>query len=257
MADVVFFLKSLPNASVKALTWPSGTRLIPVDLGPWRCGGVDPLCSSGYVRMHAALRDSSGRVLPNFLKRYARGVNVTRVSFIGFSAAHGFLNKLAENDADRADIDAYVLADATFGGGKTGYKKFAADAARGKRLLVTTTSNTGGDEAWRLVWNAAQELTGKSPRRTEARPPVPEPSGGAWQLGALLYYLRYVDAQGKTELPHWEMGHVLAPLCQGYLIPYLNGKLGGLLPWWVWGLLGAGAVGAAGFTAVQLSEKRS
>jgi hypothetical protein len=224
--DVVFFLKSMATSAVRALPWPRPTVFVNLDPGPLSCGGEDRLCSAAYTRLWQSLRDSRGQVMPTLLGRYARGVSVGRVAFVGFSAAHGFLNPLADNPADRAMIDAYVLMDATFGGGKTGYASIALDAVRGRRLVVTTTSNTGGDDGWQLVWQRVLAAAHQQPKRVEARSPMPEPSGGAYRLGSSLYWLRYVNAQGGTELPHWEMGSVLAPMIAAYLIPYWQGGLG-------------------------------
>jgi hypothetical protein len=255
VTDVVFFLKSVPNKAVRALPWPPDVKLIAVDPGPLRCTGVDPLCSSAYSRMWASLRDANGQVMPRFLAKYARGIDVGRVAFVGFSASHGLLNPLANNAADRARIDAYILLDATFGGGKTGYAKFVADAARGKHLFVTTTAHTGGDTAFAPVWAQAAQMAGKRPKQVEARPPMRTPSGGAWQLGSLAFLLRYKDAQGNSELPHWKQGHILAPLLDAYLIPYWKGELRGV-PWWAWGAAGAVGIAAAGYLTVNALARR-
>jgi hypothetical protein len=242
--DVVFYLKSLPRKAERELPWPRDVRLIAVDPGPHRCGGADPLCSSAYSRLWQSLKDANGQVMPNFLRRFAKGIDVGRVAFVGFSASHGLLNPLANNDRDRAMIDAYVLMDATFGGGKTGYQKFARDAASGKRLLVTTTAHTGGDDSWRKwVWEPVLRETGRTPNRVEPRGGLTDPSGGAWQLGSLLYYLRYVDARGQSEVPHWEQGKLTPGVIGGYLLPYFAGRLGFSWGWALGGALGLGAVG--------------
>ena len=227
--DVIFFLKSTPGKSAQ-LPWPDpNTKLIGLDPGSLSCTGVDRLCSTAYSRMWSTYGGPQGRFVETMLKKH--GVtNPGRVAFVGYSASHGLLNPLANNDADRARISAYVLLDASFGGGKSGYVKFVKDAAQNKRMLVTTTSNTGGDDSWGPVWDQAEAELGEESRATEARAPVPQPSGGAWQLGKLAYYLRYVDQKGNTELPHWEMGKVQTPLVQAYLLAYWQGKLGGF-PW--------------------------
>jgi len=243
MTDVVFFLKSFPDTRVKALGWGSNVKLIGVDPpASLMCGGSDPRCSTAYSNLWNWLKGADGRVLPNFLAHFAPGISVGRVAFVGFSAAHGFLNPLANNDADRADIDAYVLLDSSFGGGKTGYVKFVEDAARGERLFVTTTSNTGGDDSFKDVWAKAQQELEENAKQVSARAPMPEPSGGTWKLGDLAFYLRYVDAKNGSELPHWEMNKVLPAVLDAYLISYWNGRLGGI----PWGLVGGVALAAGG-----------
>lgn len=224
--DIVFFLKEYGKGS--DLHWPGPVKLIAVDPSEWFCGGTDPRCSTAYTNMHSSFAAAGGgRALPGFVARYAKNVpDVGRIAFVGHSAAHGFLDPLLANSADRSAISAVLLLDATFGGGKSGYKAAALDAAHGKMLLATTTANTGGDTSWRLVWDATVAAYG-DPKRIKAPPPMLEPSGGAWQLGKLLYYYRYVDAKGGSELPHWEMGKATVPLLQAMLIPYWEGKLGG------------------------------
>jgi hypothetical protein len=228
--DVVFFLKEI--AKGKDLPWPGPVKLIAVDPSEWFCGGADPRCSTAYTNMHAAFSAAGGGpALPGFVAKYARGVtDIGRIAFVGFSAAHGFLNPLLANDQDRAAVSAVLLLDATFGGGKTGYKKAALDAAKGRMLLATTTANTGGDAGWQLVWNDVQAAYGRAPKEIEAPPGMFQPSGGAWKLGDLLYYYRFVDPKGNSELPHWEMGKATVPLMQSMLVPYWSGQLGGL-PW--------------------------
>lgn len=229
MSDVIFFLKAVPTAAIKALPWPRETKFVALDPGSLGCTGADRLCSSAYSRMWQAYGGPSGSFVETMLQR--NGISdPERIAFLGFSAAHGLLNPLANNDRDRSLISAYVLMDATFGGGKTGYVKFLEDAARGERLLITPTSNTGGDDGWSAVWEAAQVATGIAPERIAARPPLPEPSGGAYQLGKLGFYYRFVNASGGSELPHWEMGKIQTETVEAYLLPYFQGKLGGF-PW--------------------------
>jgi hypothetical protein len=224
--DVVFYLKEFGKG--KDLPWPGPVKLIAVDPTEFFCGGADPRCSTAYTNLHAALRDASGSVMSRFLAKYARGVDVGRVAFVSFSAGHGFMNPLLANDADRARISAVLLIDSTFGGGKTGYQKALIDAAAGRMLLATTTSNTGGDEAWRsAVWEPVLQQTGMTPEHIATLPPMPEPSGGVQRLGELAYYFRFVSRDGTTELPHWKMGQITEPMLQGVLIPYWSGRLGG------------------------------
>lgn len=234
--DGVFFLKAMPS---KLPSGMKGIALDPPALGI-SCSGVDPRCSTAYSQMWQHFGGSSG-VVKNLRKLY--GID-GRVAFVGFSAAHGFLNPLLNNDQDRADTSAVILMDATFGGGKDGYVKAAKDAMVNKLLLVTTTSNTGGDASWKqFVWDLAKPLA----VATTAVPPMPVPSGGVKKAGQLWYY-RYVDAKGGTELPHWEMGKILPNVVQAHLIPYWSGgvpsarkslipallTLGGLYLSWRW-----------------------
>jgi hypothetical protein len=240
MTDVVFFLKSPVPKGASAIL--PGAKLIAIDPpASLMCGGSDPRCSTAYSNMWQWLRGSDGRVMPNLLAKYAPGISVNRVAFVGFSAAHGFLNPLTNNDADREAISALLLLDATFGGGKSGYVKFVEDAARGERLLVTTTSNTGGDESWKPVWKEASVRVGDTSEPVSARSPMPEPSGGVWRLGQDAYYYRFVDAKGQTELPHWEMHHITNAVLEAHLAPYWSAVR--------WPMIVGGAIAVAGAAA--------
>lgn len=257
MTDVVFFLKAYPSKEIQALPW-GDVKLIGVDPPPnLMCEGKDPRCSTAYSNMWQWLKDADGRVLPNFLAHYAKGIEVGRIAFVGFSAAHGFLNPLTDNDADRADIDALILMDASFGGGKTGYRKYVVDAAKGTKLFATTTAFTGGDTSFSVVWAEAEDELGMPSVLEEAKPPMPQPSGGSYRLGELAYYLRYVDPNNPKsgELPHWEMGKVIAPMLEAYLIPYWRGDLRGGGAWKAaaW----AGALVAMGYLGYRLWRTRT
>lgn len=243
--DVIFFLKSPAPKQINDLKWSTPIKTVVIDPPEsLKCGGADKLCSTAYSNTWQYFRGADGRVLPNLLKHYVPGLDVGRVAFVGFSAAHGFLNPYANNDADRAGTDSFLMLDSVFGGGKTGYQKFARDAIRGDKMLVTSTSNTGGDDSWRqFVLDPVVAQTAAVPVRIGAKSPMPEPSGGAWRVGSRLYYYRFVDAKNGTELPHWEMHKVLMPMIEAYLLPRWNGSIwpyaiaGGLLAggvaWWL------------------------
>lgn len=254
--DVVFFLKTFATNATKALPWPGPVALIGLDPLPGcKCGGADALCSSAYSCTWQSLRAADGRVLPNLLARYAKGIDVGRVAFVGFSAAHGLLNPLLNNDADRADISAVIMMDTCFGGGKTGFQKALADAAAGKMLYATLTSSSGGS------WASQTDLTsgtfcfrknvvepiGLKPKAVSPRAPMPMPSGGCWQFGQLGYWLQFADPQtGQTELHHYSIKTSDSDkMMQAYLIPYWNGELGG----WSWQMMAGAALAIGGGAA--------
>ena len=69
------------------------------------------------------------------------------------------------------------------------------------------------------------------------------------RLGRLAYYLRYVDAQEQTNMPHWEMWKLTEPLMAASLVPYWRGELGGW-PSWVGPVVGGAlALGGAAVAA--------
>ncbi len=252
MTDGVFYLKAAPTNADHALPWPGDVKLVALDPTTMglACGGSDPYCSTAYSNMYSALKGPGG-VVAGLRSRY--GIDA-RVAFFGFSAAHGFLNPLMNSDVDRQGTSALVLLDACFGGGKTGYQRALVDAAAGRMLYATTTSNSGS------AWSANTDLTsgtlcfvnnvltptGLGATRVAVQPPMPEPSGGAWRIGQSGYWLEYADpATGVTELHHYDMGKVQTKMLAAYLVPYWRGELGGRSVWpWV---AAAAAVARAGW----------
>jgi len=253
MPSVVFFLKSLPPK----ITWPAGMRAIVLD-PPEKCGGADPLCSTAYSKMYSSLKGTDGRVLPNLLKKY--NVEGHDAIFVGFSAAHGFLNPYLNNPADRAATRTVILVDATFGGGKTGYVAAAKDAAAGKLNLVSVTSDkhttdplNNGDFAFReYVLEPAGLL---SMPQTQLRPPMPPPSEGVFKQGNLWYY-RYADAEAH----HWELGKLVKPVVEAHVVSPQGTSAGSpdttpkssILP-----IVAAAAALAAGIAAWLARRRRS
>lgn len=219
--------------------------------------------SSYFASLGNQFKDAEGRILPALLRRYTpRDVGALDHVVMGaYSAGWALLNKVAAINADRERLSAMMLSDAVFGGGKTGYEKFAVDAARGQRLMVATTAHTtpghypSGRESWEMVWQAAERQTGKRARDVKAPPPVPPASGGWRRLGSSLYWGDYTVPGSKrnegNDISH-EQHHYLAPeIWQAYLAPYLAGQ--GAIPWWP---IAAGAVAgaAAGYAAHTLTR---
>lgn len=235
MTDVVFFLKAMPNQAMRDLPWPKETKLIP--LSPNVSGEPN---GAHYAQLAASLKDADGRILPNLLSKYAKGIDVERVAFVGFSAAHGFLDPYARNDADREATSAYLLFDATFDGfgskhGKPGYVAFARDAAAGERLMVTTTANSAtwdpvakkathltGNESWQLVWNDLLAEGWLAADDVGPRGDMPAADGGVHRINDLYWY-EYVRADGSSQIAHTEMGKLILPMLSAHLIPYWSG----------------------------------
>lgn len=231
--DALFYLKAAPLKGV--LPNAKHVALDPVAMG-LGCGGADAYCSTAYSQMFSAL-GGAGNVLSTLRKKY--GVD-GRIAFVGFSAAHGFLNPLLLHESP----DAVLLLDATFGGGKTGYVRAAKSAAAGGPLLAVVTSDKGtkdplnnGDYAWQTQ---VLQPAGLSPSSTSPRAPMP-PGAVAFREGNLWYY-KYPDAK----LHHWDMGKVLKPFVEATLVPYWSGALGsgGSRPVWFEVLAALGAAAA-------------
>lgn len=231
--DGVFFLKApiVPVPGAKSIA------LDPVQYG-FACGGVDKYCSIAYSQLWQHF--GAGQVVQKLRAKYSID---GRVAFVGFSAAHGFLNPLLNNDVDRAAVSAVLLMDASFGGGKTGYIKAAEDAVAGRMLLVSATSNTGGDTSWS---ESVMEPSGLVLSPTAPASPMPAPKGGVTKRGDFWYY-RYDGAP-----PHWKFGKLLEPAVRAHLIPYWAGSRGRGGGWVVTLLLSVGA----GVTAYYLWRRR-
>lgn len=246
MTDGLFTLKASVPPNLPPGT--KGVALDPVAYG-FACGGEDKYCSTAYSQLWQHFGPGAVKKL-----RAKYGID-GRVAFVGFSAAHGFMNPLLASDVDRADVSAVFLLDATFGGGKDGYVKAAKDAAAGRLQLVSVTSDKGttdalnnGDYAWRqfVLKPAGLALAPASPV-----PPMAKPGGGVLRAGELWYY-RYKDA----EVHHWDMGKVLSPVLQAHLWKGGAGKKP--TPWGlILGALGVAAgVGYFLWTRKQMVQRQ-
>lgn len=240
--DVIFYLKAMASQAEADLDWPGPILLIgldPVAMG-LGCGGTDKYCSTAFSNMWQALRGPDGSVMDRLLAKYAKGVKVNRVAFLGFSAAHGFLNPMLANDADRARTSAVVMMDTCFGGGKTGFIKALQDAAAGKMLYATLTSHQAGMKVGSAgILQSGTECfeqqvlvpSGLKPSPVAARAPMFEPKGGAWRIGELGFWLRGTDDAGHVDVPHYNLGSKQQrAMLEAYLLPYWQGELGGM-PW--------------------------
>jgi len=215
--------------------------------------------STHFVNLAMNSRDADGRMLPSLLRRYAKGIEPEKVALAAYSAGWGLLDQVTRNDEDRARISALMLSDACFGGGKSGYKKFAPEAALGDKLMVVSTAHTtpgtypSGRESWSMVWDYVQETTGKRPHEVTPREPAPKASGGWWNMGDLYWGDYTVPGSPRNQGNDYthEGHHYLAPeLWQAYLAPYLAG-MG--IPWLHVGL--GVATGVAVGAAASLLKK--
>lgn len=253
MTDVVFFAGPvIVTEQFRQIDWMGrDVRIVPI-VGAG---------SSYFSNLAEQLRGRDGRILPELVRRYAKGVDIDKIAFAAYSAGHGLLNKLADNDEDRRSISAMVLSDATFNAfnspAKRGYVKFGVDAAGGDRLFVSTTANTSdgshmtGRDSFQLVWDAVAQETGKRSKDVGPRRPAPEASGGWHKIGSLCYWGNYF--QTRNDFSH-QAHHDIAPLIwQAYLAPYLAGRL--TIPTWVWGALGALAAGGTALIVKGLRER--
>lgn len=237
MTDVVFFAGPvLVTPAFQSIDWRGrDVRIIPI-------AGAG---STHFSRLAETLRDSSGRILPNLVKRYASGLQIDKIALAAYSAGHGLLNKIADNDADRSAVDAMILSDATFNafntGPKRGYVKYGIDAARGHGLFVSTTANTSngthmtGRDSWLLVWESVQNQTGKRDRTVRPKFPAPAASGGWHKLGSKFYWGDYFSASGN-DFSHGDHHNIAPQIWQAYLAPYLAGE--SPWPWVVAGVMG-------------------
>lgn len=264
--DFVFYLKANPSKAERALPWPGPVQFVgldPVAMG-FGCGGADAYCSTSFSKMWSALRGPDGSVMDRLIGKYAKGAEVGRIAFVGFSAAHGFLNPMLNNARDRARTSAVVMMDTCFGTGKTGFIKALQDAAAGRMLYATFTSHPPGSKFGSAgVLQSGTECfqqqvvapSGLQIAPAEPRPPMFAPRGGAWRVGDLGFWLRGTDDAGNVNVPHWELGSKQqGAMIEAYLLPYWQGELSGGLPTWAYAVIAAAAVAGGGYL---LLRKRS
>lgn len=218
--DGVFYLK-VPSYGA-SLPWPNPTKHIVLE--PPRGDSVngDWRTSTAYGVLASQLLAAGGNSAVSALRRQHQIDG--EVAFVTYSAGFGFLDKIFKASAiDLETTSAALLLDSSFGTGiKEGYRQFGRRAAAGNSLLVASTANTGGDDSWAPTWQA---FSGSDSRQVEPRGTMPAPSGGVFQTGKLAFWYRFVDAQGKSELPHWEQHKLCVPMMESYLIPYWSGAL--------------------------------
>jgi len=215
---------------------------------------VEGTGSTYFSELAEQLRDSSGRILPNLMRRYAGSDNFDQVALTAFSAGHGLLNKVGAVAADRARLSAMVLDDACFSGysdpPKAGYVAFGLDATRGDKLMVVTASNSSGAgyqtgrSSWLQAWRAIQAQSGMSPVAVSPHVPAPAARGGWWRLGGSLYWGDYVvpgsaDNTGN-DFSHEDHHNIAPRIWQAYLAPYFS------YTQWLGPLIAGGAAAAAG-----------
>lgn len=244
MTDVIFFAGPVQlKPQFFSIDWfGRDVRIVPI-------GGHG---SSYFAQLGAGLRDSSGRIVPGLLRRYAPGLAVDKVVLAAFSAGHGLVNEVGKNPADRELVSAVMLHDAVYlghanaasGNLPDGLLAWTLDAARGRLLCVSTTSGTPGptylsaDVSEGLIWGAAAASAGLTPRSVDPARGAPP---GEWQrLGKEAYW-------GALPLSHLGQHDSAPSVWQAYLAPYLAEK--GLPPW-VW-IGGAAALAGGALYAIS------
>ncbi len=156
--------------------------------------------SSVFKREAALLRDARGRVLPRTLDKYAPGVSVGRLAFIGFSAGCWYgRDGLFAHEEDRAAIDAALMLDGLHGT-EAQLEHTLAYAKRG-RLIVTHTNV-----------------------QTHGYPSTTETAATLERLGSPATIVHRVALRGETQKQ--QHGHALTshgPQMVGdYLVPALD-----------------------------------
>lgn len=245
--DVVIYAGPVVlKRAFQEIEWDRPTRLVEVQ-------GAG---SSNFQSMAYSLR-SSERILPQLLRKYV-GMDrseIGKLALCSYSAGWGLLNEVFRIDADRDEVDAAVLSDSAFGGPLLGMEAMAADAMRGRQLMVVTNTNNAANWAAGIhktaretvveMMTGARELAnvGRDFRGVTVREPLTQPSGGAWKIGQ-CYWLDYV-APGSppgsgNDYTHGEHHDLAAPTWEAYLVPYLGGRLG-----FPWGPVIAGSLVAA------------
>lgn len=230
---VIFAGPVIVKPAFREIPWRRPTEIVEV---------AGPSNTTLFSGLADSLRDSSGRVLPGLLRRYAHveRSEVDHLALCAWSAGWALLNRIFQVEADRREIDACVLSDAAFGTGLHGHALMAADAILGRCLMVATTTNNSanpalgimktGRETWLEINQEAIELAGgrglrMRPARAES--PLTPPSGGVWRTGSRLYWYDYT-APGSprgtgNDYSHLEH-HDMAPAAwTAYLVPDFAG----------------------------------
>lgn len=244
---VIFAGPVIVTAAHKAIDWKGrDVRIVPVVFDG----------SSNGKALAESLRDSSGRILPNLLAKYAPGAKPDQIALASFSAGYGLLDPILAVPEDRALVTATCFADSVFlaGDPKTGAGgpvhpgavAFGTEAVNGNKLLVSTSAHSSdgtyltGMQSWTLTWQEIRKASGCycEPMLIKPKAPVPEPPLGFWELGSECYWGDYGDA-----LTHGQHNDLSAAVWQAYLAPWLAKPKG----------LGIALAGAAAGAALGLA----
>lgn len=234
------------------IEWDRETKVVPI-----------PMAGSSTFQRLAWSLTKQGRILPSLLERYVglRRDQIGNLALCSYSAGWGLLNEVFKIDSDRAEVDACVLNDSAFGGPLRGHELFAADAINNRKLMVVTNTNNAANVKLGIVKTARDTVTEMLDnavadsgalfdfQRTKARPPLTQPSGGAWRLGKCVW-LDYVEPGAPNnrgnDYTHGEHHDLAAPTWQAYLAPYFGGRL--YAQWWKYVLTGSVAA-VGGYSA--------
>jgi len=247
MDVVVYAGPVILKPEFQAIQWARETKVVPIPMAG----------SSTFQRLAGSLKHD-GRILPALLDRYVglQRDQIGKLALCSYSAGWGLLNEVFQIDADRAEVDACVLNDSAFGGPLRGHELFAVDAINNRKLMIVTNTNNAANVKLGIVKTARDTVTEMLDnavadsgalfdfQRTKARPPLTQPSGGAWRLGKCVW-LDYVEPGAPdnrgNDYTHGEHHDLAAPTWQAYLAPYFAGRL--YSQWWKYVLAGGAAAG--------------
>jgi hypothetical protein len=257
------------GGDIGRVQWGTDTQIVTFNHGP--DGGVG---SSAFGELAYSYRDSSGHILAGLLASAGLDADsFDKIAIAGFSAFHGLANPLLLADGDR--ISAAVLLDACFEGTaaapKEGYRAFAAQAAKGEKLMVFLGSSgqngpglpptSKGYECAFNAANAGAADVGETLAQVDTPEGIREAKCGTYKAGG-LWVLNFCD-QFYPDMHGGIVNQLTEETLQTLLVPYLAGTgssalLGGLPTWAKWtvgGLLVASA--AAGGVAWARRRQRA
>lgn len=224
--------------------------------------------SSNASAMAEQFRDSSGRILPRLLAKYAPGLKPESITLASYSAGWGLWNKVVDNDEDREQVSALLLNDSVFlaGDPKTGacqgthsgFVKFGVDAANGWKLMVMTSAHTTSGSHLTGRQSVICDLNAITSESGFDLKDIPEPSralraSGGWHKTGGLYWGDFTKpgaAVGSgNDFSHEAHHDLSAPVWETLLVPWLKTGNRPQLPWWL--------LPAAGLFAAYVVSRKS
>lgn len=232
MTDLLIWGGPVMASNLAGVALPDSVHVETFNRGP--DGGFG---SSSFSLLAQSMQGPDGRILPSLLA--SRGLSreqFGKVAIAGFSAFHGLASPLLAADGDQ--IDAAFLLDSCFSGvsppwEKAGYVAFAAEAARGRKAMVFTSSAGGGPGGQYpsstgsqcAVANAQAGAAAAGVSLDAYDPPASMPpmsQGAGYRAGNLIV----LDYAGQF-LHGDHVNRFGADTLNTYLVPFYAGSFGG------------------------------
>jgi hypothetical protein len=225
-AKIVIWSGPVNLSQVKGATVP-GARAYALPC----TGNGDPSC----VEIADDFADAEGRRLPHLFQQMGISNQNEDLIFGAFSAGGSMVKRLLLHEADRQQVRAVLLADATYTDWVTpaqplapeGFVLFCLDAIVDRKLFVATASSSPnkslptGSQTLAAIRKEVERRSGREFASFVLPGGIEPAPAEAWRLGNVIL------ADFKSKITHTEHATKLAaPMWQRFLLPWLAEEFG-------------------------------